>query len=316
MPRFLRKTENIAVLFAVLALLGVSAFGLVEFQKTQILTGQVSALQKSLADSLKTTTPGTPNTGSTSTTNNPRPPVTTTASADLSVTAAVAKVAPAVVSVVISKEVPKLQVVYQNPFGDDPRFRDYNIRIPTYQQNGTELQQVGAGTGFLVRSDGYIVTNRHVVDDPNAEYTVLLSTGAQKTAKVVYRDQNSDVALIKIDGTGYTTIPLGDSSKLQLGQTVAAIGNALGQYNNSVSVGIVSGLNRTVEAYDDQTGSTEKLSGVIQTDAAINLGNSGGPLFDLSGKAIGVNVVTAIGANSIAFAIPINVVKTIIAKEL
>ncbi|HVZ76040.1 MAG TPA: trypsin-like peptidase domain-containing protein [Candidatus Paceibacterota bacterium] len=237
-------------------------------------------------------------------------------SSDQELTTAVANVAPAVVSIVISKELPQLQIQYENPFGNNPRFRGINLRVPVYQQVGTKQEDVGAGTGFLVRSDGYIITNRHVVDDTEAEYTVLLSTGEQKTATVVYRDPSTDLALIKIDGSGYPTVPLGDSSHLELGQTVAAIGNALGEYNNSVSVGIVSGLDRTVQAYDDANDSQETLNGVIQTDAAINLGNSGGPLFDLEGRAVGVNVVTDLGANSIAFSIPINAVKDLIAKEL
>jgi serine protease Do len=185
-----------------------------------------------------------------------------------------------------------------------------------YRQIGTQQEQIGAGTGFIVRQDGYIVTNRHVVDDKTAQYTVLLSDGRQKTASVVYLDQTNDIAIIKIDGSGYPTVELGDSSNLQLGQTVAAIGNALGEYSNSVSVGIVSGLNRTVEAFDEQAGRQEKLTDVIQTDAAINLGNSGGPLLDLTGRAVGMSVVTAVGANSIAFAIPVNDIKTIIAQAL
>ena len=230
-------------------------------------------------------------------------------------TDAVAKASPAVVSIVISKDVPKLEVQYVNPFGDDPFFRDVGFRVPVYRQVGTERQQVGAGTGFLVRADGYIITNRHVVSDSDAQYTVLLSSGVQKTAQVVHRDQTYDLALLKIDGGGYPALSLGDSSNLKLGQTVAAIGNALGEYNNTVSVGIISGLDRTIEALDDR-GAVETLSGVIQTDAAINRGNSGGPLLDLSGKAIGVNVAVQGGANNIAFSIPINTVKSLINRVL
>jgi len=144
---------------------------------------------------------------------------------------------------------------------------------------------------------------------------VLLSSGVQKTAQVVHRDQTYDLALLKIDGGGYPALSLGDSSNLKLGQTVAAIGNALGEYNNTVSVGIISGLDRTIEALDDR-GAVETLSGVIQTDAAINRGNSGGPLLDLSGKAIGVNVAVQGGANNIAFSIPINTVKSLINRVL
>lgn len=235
-------------------------------------------------------------------------------SQDELLTAAVARVAPAVVSIVVSKDVPKLEIVYKNPFGDDPFFKNFDIRIPVYQQKGVERQRVGAGTGFLIDSQGYILTNRHVVTDDAADYTVLLSDGKQKPAKVVYKDPQHDVAIIKIEGAGFAQASLGNSDGLQLGQTVAAIGNALGQYNNSVSVGIISGLNRTIEASGG--GTTVRLTNVIQTDAAINPGNSGGPLLDLNAKVVGVNVATVIGSNSISFAIPINTVKGIIKSVL
>lgn len=225
-------------------------------------------------------------------------------------TSAVAKVATSVVSIVVSKDVPKLEVVYQNPFGNDPFFKDFNFKIPTYQQKGTEKQKVGAGTGFLNSSDGYILTNKHVVFDENAQYMVLMSSGDQKSADVVYRDEKNDIAIIKIEGSGYPKVTFGDSSGLKLGQTVAAIGNALGEYNNSVSVGIISGLNRKVSASDGRR--VEQLSGVIQTDAAINPGNSGGPLFDLYGRVIGINVATVIGSSNISFSIPINLAKPIV----
>ena len=226
-------------------------------------------------------------------------------------TAAVAKVTPAVVSIVISKDVPKLQIVYENPFGNDPLFKDFGIRIPVYQQQGTERQNVGAGTGFLVRSDGYILTNRHVAEDTAAQYTVLLANGSQQVAQVVWRDPNNDVALLKIPGSNYSKVDLGNSSVLALGQSVFAVGNALGQYNNSVSVGIISGLNRSIQA-QDQNGATENLTGVIQTDAAINPGNSGGPLVDLNGKVIGVNVATVVGSNNISFSIPVSIVQSVL----
>ncbi len=230
-------------------------------------------------------------------------------------TAAVAKIAPSVVSIVVSKDVPKLEVTYENPFGNDPFFKDFGFKIPVYRQKGVERQNVGAGTGFLIRSNGYILTNKHVAEDDSSIYTVLLSDGSQKPAQVTYRDPNNDIAILKIEGTKYAATALGNSDALKLGQSVFAVGNALGQYSNSVSVGIVSGLNRNIEAASN-SGLVEKLTGVIQTDAAINPGNSGGPLVDLNGKIIGVNVATVIGSNNISFSIPINIVKNIINSVL
>ncbi len=236
-----------------------------------------------------------------------------TSSEDL-LTAAVAKVAPAVVSIVISKDVPRLEVMYENPFGNDPFFKDFGFKIPRYRQKGTELKQVGAGTGFLISKNGYLVTNRHVVGDASATYTVLLSDGSQKPAQVVYRDEKMDIALAKIEGDKFTYVALGDSSALKLGTSVFAIGNALGEYSNSVSRGIISGLNRTIEA----SGSfgVEHLEGMLQTDAAINPGNSGGPLVDFQGKVVGVNVATVRGSENISFAIPVDMVKEIVDKFL
>lgn len=228
-------------------------------------------------------------------------------------TATVAKVAPAVVSIIASKDVPKYVVTYQNPFGNDPFFRDLNIQIPVVVSSPEmERREVGAGTGFIIRQDGYILTNRHVVSDNTAEYTVFLSKGYQQKAKVIYSDAISDVAILKIEDTNLPAVKFGDDKNLKLGQTVIAIGNALGEYNNSVSVGIISGLDRTIQASGG--GITEELKGVIQTDAAINPGNSGGPLITLGGEVVGINVATAIGSNSISFSIPTSLIQKTIAK--
>lgn len=217
---------------------------------------------------------------------------------------AVAKVTPAVVSIVESQVVSLLQVTYENPFGNDPFFQGFGMQVPVYQQVGTTTQQVSAGTGFLVRDNGYIVTNKHVVPDMNATYAVLLASGTQKTGTVVWRSSTEDLAVVKIAGSGFPVVSLGDSGALHLAQSVFAVGNALGQYSNSVSVGVVSGLNRSITAANDQ-GGTETLTGVIQTDAAINPGNSGGPLVDLTGEAIGVNVAMVQGSQNIGFSLPI-----------
>lgn len=229
------------------------------------------------------------------------------------ITQAVAAAAPSVVSIVVTKDAPLLEIVWENPFGDDPLFRDINIRVPRYRQRGTERRKVGAGTGFLITPTGHILTNRHVVVDTAAEYTVLLYDGNERHASVAFRDRESDIAILKISGESLPTARLGDSNRLRLGQTVIAIGNALGEYSNSVSVGIISGLDRTISAADN-TGSVVRLSNVIQTDAAINPGNSGGPLLDTEGTVIGINVATVIGGNNISFAIPINTAKLVISR--
>jgi len=230
---------------------------------------------------------------------------------------AVKKTNPAVISIVISKNVPKYETYIdpnqqQNPFGD--LFPNFFFNVPQYRQNGTEKKNIGGGSGFFVSSDGLIVTNRHVVDQKDVEYTVFTNDGKKHIAKVIARDPVLDIALIKIDppaGGGFPYLSLGNSDSLQVGQSVIAIGNALGEYRNTVSVGVVSGLARSVVA-GDASGKTELLDKVIQTDAAINPGNSGGPLLDLSGNVIGVNVAIAQGSQNIGFALPINSVKSAI----
>lgn len=227
-------------------------------------------------------------------------------------TSAVSEVAPSVVSIAVTKDVPRLEVIYINPFGDDP-YNDPGIRIPRFQQQGTREERVAAGSGFIVSPEGYIVTNRHLIQDDDSRYTVLLSSGDQLPGEVIYVDTALDIAILKIAGDAYQPITLGSSAELKIGQTVFAVGNALGEYSNSVSVGIVSGLNRDLSAYGGRV--PEKLSGVIQTDAAINPGNSGGPLVNLDGEVVGVNVAMATAEN-IGFAIPIDDVREVINQEL
>ncbi|MCM2339290.1 MAG: trypsin-like peptidase domain-containing protein [Burkholderiales bacterium] len=227
---------------------------------------------------------------------------------------AVKKTNPAVVSIMISKNVPKYEAYIdpnqqQNPFGD--LFPGFFFSVPQYRQNGTEKKEIGGGSGFFVSADGLIVTNKHVVDQKDVEYTVFTNNGKKHIAKVVARDPVLDIALIKVEGTGFPYLSLGNSDSLQVGQSVIAIGNALAEFRNTVSVGVVSGLARSVTA-GDSSGKTELLDHVIQTDAAINPGNSGGPLLDLSGNVVGVNVAVAQGSQNIGFALPINSVKSAI----
>lgn len=176
---------------------------------------------------------------------------------------------------------------------------------------GRVSEQQGAGTGFIFTNDGYILTNKHVASELNASYTVFTADGKKYDAKAVAQDPSNDLAIIKIEATGLPVVDLGDSDKLQVGQWVIAIGNALGQLQNTVTVGVVSARERQLTAggYGDQT---ERLENLIQTDAAINSGNSGGPLVNMKGQVVGINTAVANGAQSIGFAIPINSAKTAI----
>ena len=226
----------------------------------------------------------------------------------------VEKASPAVVSIIITKNLPKIEEYYFNPFGNDDFFNRFfgddffNFGIPQYRQNGTEEREIGGGTGFIITSDGYIVTNKHVVADEEAEYTVMMNDESKYDAEVVARDPTTDFAVLKIEGKDFPTIELGDSDEIKVGQTVIAIGNALGEFRNTVSVGVISGLSRSITASSFGFGS-EHLVGVIQTDASINHGNSGGPLLNLAGQVIGINTAIAQDAQNIGFAIPINEVK-------
>jgi S1-C subfamily serine protease len=177
-------------------------------------------------------------------------------------------------------------------------------------EEGIVDQNSNIGTGFIVDSNGIIVTNQHVVSDLESDYVVITSAGDQYDVVDIERDNTNDIAVLKIDATELPTLTLGDSNAIIVGQTVIAIGTPLGEYVGSVTTGIVSGLDRDVVASTGWFGSTAKTyENVIQTDAAVNPGNSGGPLLNTSGKVIGVNFATTSGADNIAFALPINVVK-------
>lgn len=234
-----------------------------------------------------------------------------------SVVNAVNKVSPAVVSVIISKDVPIIEQYYVDPFsgsfGGDPNFQSFfgpSFKIPQYKQKGVERKEVGGGSGFIISADGIILTNKHVVSDPKASYTVLLNDGRKLDAKVLMQSDTLDIAALKVEAKDLPTVTLGNSTFLKQGQTAIAIGNALAEFRNTVSVGVISGMARTINAGGG--GMVEKLEDIIQTDAAINPGNSGGPLINTRGEVIGVNVAVAQGAQNIGFSIPINKVKTTI----
>ena len=217
----------------------------------------------------------------------------------------VREVSPAVVSIVASKDLPVLERCFVSPFGEDDVFGQIfpELQVPQLCKKGMERREVSSGTGFFVGSDGLIATNRHVVRDTEANYTVIMNDGRRLEAKVVARDPIEDLALVRVPGKNFPSIQLGDSSNLQLGQRVIAIGNALGEFQNTISVGVISGLRRTVVA------SGEELRSLIQTDAAINPGNSGGPLLNLEGRVIGINTAVAAGAENIGFALPVHLLK-------
>jgi len=176
--------------------------------------------------------------------------------------------------------------------------------------SGPLSQKQGIGTGFIIKENGVILTNRHVVSDQDAEYSVVTADGTEYEVKEIHRDPAYDLAILKISASGLPVLSLGDSDKIRIGQSVVAIGNALGKLSNTVTKGIISGIGRGITAGSGLGGDTEELDDVIQTDAAINPGNSGGPLLNLSSEVVGINVAVASGAENIGFAIPINLVKS------
>ncbi|MFA6285464.1 MAG: trypsin-like peptidase domain-containing protein [Parcubacteria group bacterium] len=235
-------------------------------------------------------------------------------SEESAVVQAVKKDSPAVVSIIISKNVPQTPDFFSDPFFDPFGFQQQQpSQNQNKNQNGDQKQEVGAGSGFIASSDGLVVTNKHVISDASADYTVMTSDGKKYDAKVQAIDPANDLGILKIEAAGLPVLELGDSANLQIGQTVIAIGNSLGEFRNTVSKGVISGLKRDVNA-GSGLGQSELLSQVIQTDAAINPGNSGGPLLDIQGKVIGVNVAMAQGAENIGFALPIDIVKKDIAS--
>ncbi len=228
------------------------------------------------------------------------------------IVAAVQKASPAVVSISISKNVPvrptsrdrALEEFFQQFFGYSP-FENGS------SGSGSVRREIGGGSGFIVSPDGYLVTNRHVVDTEGADYTIFTSDGKKYTAKVIALDPHLDIAVLKIAAENLPYLSFANSDALAPGQTAIAIGNALAEFENTVSVGVISGLARSVVA-GDLLGNAEQLEGVIQTDAAINPGNSGGPLLNTAGEVIGMNVAIVTGSQNIGFALPGNSVRSVV----
>ncbi|HBP50866.1 MAG: Protease Do [Candidatus Shapirobacteria bacterium GW2011_GWE1_38_10] len=210
------------------------------------------------------------------------------------VTAVVEKATPSVVTVSMMKT----QAIF-NPFAN--LFDNLDVA-------STKNIEQDIGTGFIISSDGLIVTNKHVVADTGAKYKVIIGKDEEAEIVNIYRDPVNDLAILKVNKTGLIPVELGDSDKVKVGQTVIAIGTALGEFRSTVTKGVISGLGRGIVAGSGLLG-MEKLDNIIQTDAAINPGNSGGPLFDSQGRVIGVNVAVSQSGQSIGFALPINIVK-------
>lgn len=208
--------------------------------------------------------------------------------------AVAAKVIPSVVGISTTQE-----VIRQNIFG---------------MQQGQLIQ--GVGTGFIVREDGYILTNSHVVDDGSAQtITVQLTDGRELKGTVLWSDSSLDLAIVKIDVDNLVAVELGDSDKVNIGAYAVAIGNPFGLvFDRSVTQGVISGLNRTITVGNSTQPVT--MEGLIQTDASINSGNSGGPLLNSKGQVIGINSAKAASGEGLGFAIPINTAKPIMEEVM
>jgi serine protease Do len=214
------------------------------------------------------------------------------------VTDVVKKVGPSVVS--ISATSTRIRQFQNDPFGFFPQ-----------QEDTSPAEPQDIGSGFIVSTDGLIVTNKHVVSGTDLKYSVITNDNKTLQIERIYRDPNNDIALVKVNPNGAHMIPItmGDSSNLQVGELAIAIGTALGEFRNTVTTGVISGLGRGITAGSSFEGFTEQLDNVIQTDAAINPGNSGGPLLNSSGQVIGVNTAVSSSAQNIGFALPINSIK-------
>lgn len=214
------------------------------------------------------------------------------------ITSAVRRVMPSVVSILVAHDDASVKQAKQ-----------HSLAIPQGAPKEGDIALSG-GSGFVVDAHGLILTNKHVVMDDKAIYAVFDQSGARHEARVIARDPIHDLALLKSETPmSAPPAPLGSARHIKLGASVIAIGNALGEFRSTVSVGVVSGLSRFVTAITDGNGHQERLRGLIQTDAAINPGNSGGPLVNLKGEVVGINSAVVFGAQNIGFAIPIDKIK-------
>jgi serine protease Do len=212
------------------------------------------------------------------------------------------KICPAVITIVASRDLPQIDEFYFLPMGRE------KVALPK-KVAGTQKTKIGGGSGFIVSRDGYILTCNHVVEDHEAEYTVIIDPDHKYTAKVLAKDPLIDMAILKISGHNHPFLKLGNSDRVELGESVLAVGNPLGEFEDTLSLGIISGLSRKITAYNGLDSKSTNLRGLIQTDAAINPGNSGGPLVNMNAEVIGINTAMIMGAENIGFALPINYIK-------
>ncbi|MBR4110221.1 MAG: trypsin-like peptidase domain-containing protein [Clostridia bacterium] len=196
---------------------------------------------------------------------------------------------------------------------------DSIVGISILQPDANSIFSIGAtnkwglGTGVIVSENGYILTNQHLASKVNSLVTVTLNNGNSTQGKVIWTEENLDLAIVKINANNLTPLPIGDSDNVIVGEEVIAIGNPIGiEFQRSATKGIVSGINRTLKVEDDI--SSVIMENLIQTDASINTGNSGGPLINSNGEIIGINTVKITSAEGIGFAVPINVVRPIVEK--
>jgi serine protease Do len=217
------------------------------------------------------------------------------------------KVCPAVITVIVSKDLPKAENFYSFPYAG----REFIVpKLEKGEKGKTQKTTIGGGSGFIVSENGFVFTSNHVVSDTTADYTVILDPKHKYPAKVLSRNPINDTAVLKIEGKeSFPFLEMADSNKIELGEEVVAVGNALGEFTDTLSAGIVSGLSRFITAFGGMDQQMQNLRGLIQTDAAINPGNSGGPLINMETKVIGINTAMIAGAQNIGFAIPINYAK-------
>jgi S1-C subfamily serine protease len=215
------------------------------------------------------------------------------------ITEIVKEVCPAVITIAVLRDLPEIEGFYNLP----------GIAIPKVKGSKKIETKIGGGSGFIVSKEGFILTSAHVVTDPEASYSVILEPDIKYSAKILSRDLINDIAVLKIDGDDFPFLKLGDSSQIKLGEQVIAVGNPLGEFYDTVSAGIISGLSRLINARSEFSEKSTRLKGLIQTDAAINPGNSGGPLINMRGEVIGLNTAMVMGSQNLGFAIPINYAK-------